>query len=76
MTELTHESLEQIMMDINGLIDSADGLIAVHPTQLIVPYKNYRFLMWVPPAAKRKGIRGRKRALMRRGRPRIMRYFK
>jgi len=71
MAELTQDSLEGMLMQMAGHINSMEERIVLKPTMLIISSKIYRFLMWLPPVAKRRGVRGRKRALMQRGCPRI-----
>ena len=61
------ESLEEAIMQMATLMDSTEERLALKPTYLIVPPSICRFLFWLPAVAKRRNTRGRKRALMKRG---------
>lgn len=61
------ESLEEAIMQMATLMDSSEERLALKPTYLIVPPSICRLLFWLPAVAKRRNARGRKRALMQRG---------
>ena len=62
------ESLEEAIMQMATLMDSSEERLALKPTYLIVPPSICRLLFWLPAVAKRRNTRGRKRALIQRGR--------
>lgn len=69
MTELTQESLEQLLTNLARHIDEVGERISLIPKHLVVPPTIYRKLVYRSPVKKARGIRGRKRALYWRSKP-------
>ena len=76
MTDLTHESLEKVLLDMAFMVNSQGETVVIRPKHLIVPPAIFRTMMYRTPIKMARSVRGRKRALYWRSKPMAWKLFK